>query len=170
MSRVLAIGAHDGIAANVKCQRVHACNCSMPYSTYMLSVNFSRHVVTERGIFVTRWRRKNNLLWSGEFCRHVRDITAPYNRRCQRRYSPFTVAFVNNNDERVKTDSPLNPILSARPQIHPVLSGNIKAQETKAMLDTVRKRKRVVWECAKTWIHYCIIRSRKEWGGRLYTR
>jgi len=86
---------------------------------------------------------KNNLLWSGELCRHVRDIAAPYNRRCRRRYSPFTVAFVNNDDERVKTDSPLNAILSAQPQIHPVLSGNIKAQETKTMLDTVRKRKRL---------------------------
>jgi len=28
--RVLAIGAHDSIAANAKCQRVHTCTRSMP--------------------------------------------------------------------------------------------------------------------------------------------
>jgi len=28
--RVLAIGAHGNIAVNAKCQRVHACTCSVP--------------------------------------------------------------------------------------------------------------------------------------------
>jgi len=30
--RVLAIGAHDSIAANAKCQQVHACTRSLPRS------------------------------------------------------------------------------------------------------------------------------------------
>jgi len=27
---ILAIGAHDSVAVNTNCQRVHACTCSMP--------------------------------------------------------------------------------------------------------------------------------------------
>jgi len=36
--RVLAIGAHDSIAANAKCQRVHAGTCSMTSLTSVLAL------------------------------------------------------------------------------------------------------------------------------------
>ena len=46
--RVLAVGAHDSIAASAKCQRVHACTRSMPgLVSYSYKYIMSLHGVCE---------------------------------------------------------------------------------------------------------------------------